>query len=180
MKPFYKLKLFLLTALLALIGSGDVWAESYTYNFSSGGVSSGSGTATVNTWTTDYFTIVQEKNSSSTSVSSSYLTSPRWYASHTVTFTPASNIKITKIVINCSSSSYNGQTISASKGSVSASGNNSTWTGEIASSSSLVLTMGKQCRPTSVVVTYESTGSGSSKTNYGGPWSVSSNSVTVQ
>lgn len=179
MKSFYKLKLFLLTMLLALIGSGDVWAESYTYNFSSGGVSSGSGTATVNTWTTDYFTIVQEKNNSTSNVSASYLTSPRWYASHTVTFTPASNIKITRIVINCGGTN-NGQTITASTGSVSVSGNNSTWTGEITLSSPLVLTMGKQCRPTNVVVTYESTGSSSSKTNYNGTWSVSSNSVIVQ
>lgn len=40
--------------------------------------------------------------------------------------------------------------------------------------------MGKQCRPTNVVVTYESTGSGSSKTDYPGTWSVSPTSVSVQ
>lgn len=150
MKHFTKNLRWLLMSLLMFVGVG-AWAEDFTYDFSSGGVNSSSN----NTWTTDYFTIVQEKGTSTTDVAN-YLTAPRWYKNHTVTFTPASGVTITKIVVNCSATNYNGQDIAASTGSVSASGNNSTWTGSITSSSPLVLTMGKQCRPSSVVVTYDS------------------------
>ena len=144
-------KLFLKTMLLLcalIVGSSSLWADTYTYNFSTGGTNSTS----TNTWTTTYFTILQEKGSSTTNVAN-YLTSPRWYKGHNITITPASGYTITQIVINCGGSN-NGQTITASVGSVSTSGNNSTWTGSITSSSPLVLTMGSQCRPSSLNVTY--------------------------
>lgn len=138
--------MLLLCALI--VGSSSLWADTYTYNFSTGGTNSTS----TNTWTTTYFTILQEKGSSTTNVAN-YLTSPRWYKGHNITITPASGYTITQIVINCGGSN-NGQTITASVGSVSTSGNNSTWTGSITSSSPLVLTMGSQCRPSSLNVTY--------------------------
>ena len=138
--------LLLLFALV--VGTGSMWADTYTYNFSSGGTNSTS----TNTWTTTYFSILQEKGSSATNVAN-YLTSPRWYKGHIITITPASGYTITQIVINCGGSN-NGQDITASVGSVSKSGNNSTWTGSITSSSPLVLTMGSQCRPSTLDVTY--------------------------
>ncbi len=135
--------------LCALVGSiTSVWADTYNYDFSSGGTN---GTST-NTWTTTYFTIVQAKGSSSNNVAN-YLTAPRWYKDHEITITPASGYTITQIVINCGGTNT-GQDISASVGTVTKSGKNSTWTGSITSSSPLVLTMGSQCRPSSLNVTY--------------------------
>ena len=145
-------KLMLLLCAL-VVGSGSVWADSYTYDFSSGGSYNSSITPVTNTWTTNYFTILQEKGTSNTAVGN-YLTSPRWYQNHIITITPAAGYTITKIVINCGSSSYTGQDISASTGTVTKSGNNSTWSGSVTSSTPLVLTMGKQCRPSSLNVTY--------------------------
>lgn len=146
-------KLRFLFTLLFVMAATVSWGEDYTYDFSTGGLNQSS----KNTWTTDFFTILQEKGNSATAVAN-YLTAPRWYQNHKITFTPANNIEISKIVINCSSSN-NGQTISPSIGSVSANGNNSTWTGKITSSNPLVLIMGKQCRPTSIIVTYTTSGS---------------------
>ena len=148
-------KLRFLFTLLFIMAATLSWGEDYTYDFSTGGQYQSS----KNTWTTDFFTILQEKGNSSTNVSGSYLTEPRWYQGHKITFTPANNIEISKIVINCNSSNYSGQTISPSIGSVSANGNNSIWTGNITSANPLVLTMGKQCRPTSIIVTYTTYGS---------------------
>ncbi|MBR4131027.1 MAG: chitobiase/beta-hexosaminidase C-terminal domain-containing protein [Bacteroidaceae bacterium] len=149
------LRVGVLVAIMTTALAGTVKADSYTYDFSSGGVFN-DGTNPTATWTTDYFTILQEQNTSTTKVAN-YLTAPRWYQNHHVTFTPAENITITQIVINCGGTN-NGQTISASTGSVSSSGNNSTWSGTITSASPLVLTMGKQCRPSSIVVTYTPAG----------------------
>ena len=153
------LRVGMIVAIMTTALSGTAWATEVTFDFSNAnGVHSAQ--EKTNTWSTNYCTIVQAKGSSTaTDPSGSYLSSPRWYKGNTVIFTPAPNITITKIVINCSSTNYNGQTISASSGSVSVSGDNSTWTGSITTSSSLNLTMGKQCRPSSVVITYTSSSS---------------------
>ena len=147
--------MLLLFALIA--GSTSLWADDYSYDFSSGGTNNSTANPVTNTWETNYFTILQEKGTSNTNVGN-YLTAPRWYQNHTITITPAANVTITQIVINCSAANYNGQDITASTGSISKSSNNSTWTGSITSSAPLVLTMGKQCRPGSLDVTYSVAG----------------------
>lgn len=139
-----------------MVGYSSAWADEYNYNFSSGGTHNSSASPKTNTWVTDYFTILQQKNSSTTDVGN-YLTAPRWYKNHTVTITPADGVTITEITVN-GTSGYSGQDITASTGSVSKSGDNSTWSGSITSSSPLVLTMGAQCRPSSLDVTYSSSG----------------------
>ncbi len=149
---------FLIAALGLLMMIGlpiKVVAENYNYDFSSGG-SHNSESPKTNTWTTSYFTILQEKGSGNDVVN--YLTDPRWYKDNEITITPKENITITQIVINCTSNKYTGQTIAASTGSVSENDNNSTWTGSITSSTPLTLTMGSQCRPSSLNVTYSSSG----------------------
>ena len=40
------------------------------------------------TWKSEPLSILQKKGSSSTAVNSSYVSAPRWYASHVITFTP--------------------------------------------------------------------------------------------
>ena len=139
--------------LVALLCAGftSAWGTEVTYDFSTGGTFN-SGDNPTASWSTDFFTILQEQGESTNKVAN-YLTAPRWYQNHTVTITPVANCTITQIVINCNSTN-NGQTISCSRGEITASGNNSTWVGSITNSYPLVLTMGKQCRPTSLVVTY--------------------------
>ena len=158
-----KRRFTILSAALALLVSlaipMRVWADTFTYDFSTGGTYNSTSPAT-NTWVTDYFTILQEKGTSNTNVAN-YLTAPRWYQNHIITITPTANITISSIVINCNSTNH-GQPISASTGSVTSSGNNSTWTGSITASAPLVLTMGKQCRPVSLNVTYTTSGGGTS------------------
>ena len=146
-------KLRYLCTLLLMAVASVAWAAeaTYTYDFSTGGVN----TSGTNRWTTSYFTIIQEQGSSTTSVGN-YLTAPRWYKNHTITITPATGVDaITRIQINVSDSKYTGQDITASFGTVTKDGNNSIWQGEI-TSSPLVLTMGSQCRPVSIDVTYTS------------------------
>lgn len=150
----FRLRAFALIAILCA-GVSAAWGAEFTYSFSSGGTFDGGDNPTA-TWTTDYFTILQEKNTSTSPVAN-YLTTPRWYKNHNVTITPVANCTITNIVINCSKD-YTGQDITASTGNVSKDGNNSTWTGSITNETPLVLTMGAQCRPTSLVVTYEFAG----------------------
>ena len=145
-------KLLRLSALVALVlcGAGTAWGAQFTYDFSSGGVWNSS-SSTI-TWTTNYFTILQQKGTSTTSVNSSYINAPRWYQTHKITFTPSAGITITEILFTCGSN--NGQTISSSSGSVSTSGNNSTWKGTMTNSTPVTFTMGSQCRPTSITITY--------------------------
>ena len=110
------------------------------------------------TWSQTSCTVVQAKGDG-TAVNSSY--PDRWYKSNLITFTPKSGFTITTIVLEGSKTDYNGQTMSADIGSVSAEGNTTTWTGTATNSSSLTLTMGKQFRFGSVTITYTTSGGGS-------------------
>lgn len=153
---------FLLFALI--VGSSSVWGSVGEYDFSSGGSSSGTGTSLTITWDTNFCTILQEKGTGQTNVSSSYITAPRWYQGHNVTFTPKDGYTITEIVI-AHATDKTGATMTATTGSVSKEKDNTktTWTGTITSSGTLVLTMGSQCRPSDLTITYTYTPSDGSK-----------------
>ena len=153
---------FLLCALI--VGSSSVWGSVGEYDFSSGGSSSGTGTSLTITWDTNFCTILQEKGTGQTSVSSSYITAPRWYQGNKVTFTPKDGYTITEIVI-AHATDKTGATMTATTGSVSKEKDNTktTWTGTITSSGTLVLTMGSQCRPSDLTITYTYTPADGSK-----------------
>lgn len=153
---------FLLFALI--VGSSSVWGSVGEYDFSSGGSSSGTGTSLTITWDTNFCTILQEKGTGQTSVSSSYITAPRWYQGNKVTFTPKDGYTITEIVI-AHATDKTGATMTATTGSVSKEKDNTktTWTGTITSSGTLVLTMGSQCRPSDLTITYTYTPADGSK-----------------
>ena len=168
--------------LLACVMLGvSAWGATYEYDFSTGGVN---GTST-NTWSTNYYTILQEQGESNTAVGN-YLTEPRWYQNHLITFTPANGITITKIEIRCNAANHNGQdmTVENSSGSITKNGNNSTWAGSITNTSPVTLKMGKQCRPTEIVITYSSSVASytiiaeSNNTSYG-TVSLSGNTITA-
>ena len=138
-----------LLTVIAFVGITNVWALSESITAGNNSYSSTNGT---NTWDQTSCTVVNAKANSSTDVSSS--NPGRWYKSSTVTFTPKSGYTITKIVLNGSSNSYHGQTMSASTGSCSKSSNTTTWTGSVAPSSYVTLTMGSQFRFGSVTIYY--------------------------
>ena len=132
------------------------WATSYNFTLSTTG--SYDSTDKTITWSDSYCTILQAKGNSQSNVNSSYVSSPRWYSGHLITFTPASGYNITKIIITATESGYNGKTMTVSSGGGTVENTSttvSTWTGSISNSSPLTLKMGSQCRVSTVNITYE-------------------------
>ena len=58
------------------------------------------------TWKSEPLSILQKKGSSSTAVNSSYVSAPRWYAGHVITFTPMTGYSIDSVVVTCTESKY--------------------------------------------------------------------------
>lgn len=119
----------------------------------SNGTYSGSGTSGIITWSGTSCSFVQTKENSSSSVSSSYVSAPRWYASHKVTFTANSGYTITKVVVKCTSDSY----ATALKDSTYSTGASASVNGDtvtITTSGNFSVTMGAQSRISSVTVYY--------------------------
>lgn len=58
------------------------------------------------TWTSEHLSILQEKSNSSTAVNSAYVSTPRWYQNHVITFTPVSGYSIDSVSVTCTSTSY--------------------------------------------------------------------------
>lgn len=146
--------LWLLIPLLTLF-SIHVWGatESITY---SNAVYSGSGNSGIHTWIMTSCTVVQAKGTG-TSVNSSYPN--RWYQNNLITFTPKSGYTISKIELNGSSGSYNGQTMTVTSGggSLAVSSNKTTWTGT--ATSAVTIRLGAQFRFGSVTITYSASAS---------------------
>lgn len=118
------------------------------------GTYSGSGETGKITWSGTSCSFVQTKESSTTNVNKSYVSAPRWYASHKVTFTANTGYTITKVVVVCTSSNYadalGGATYSAG---ANASVSGSTVT--ITTSGNFNVKMGAQSRISSVTVYYK-------------------------
>lgn len=106
------------------------------------------------TWSGTSCSFVQEKGKSSNAPNSSYISAPRWYASHVITFKANSGYKITKVVVTCTSDTYakalQGATYTPNTTSAIASGAEVT----ITTAGDFTITMGAQSRISSVVVYY--------------------------
>lgn len=70
------------------------------------GIYSGSGTSGKIIWSTEHFTITQERGNSSTNVNESYVSAPRWYTSHVITFAFVGGKTVNSIVVTATSNSY--------------------------------------------------------------------------
>ncbi|MDY3893781.1 MAG: FN3 associated domain-containing protein [Candidatus Cryptobacteroides sp.] len=119
----------------------------------SNGTYSGSGTSGIITWSGTSCSFVQTKETSTTNVNSSYVSAPRWYASHKVTFTANSGYTITKVVVKCTSASY----ATALKNSTYSTGASASVNGDtvtITTSGNFSITMGAQSRISTVTVYY--------------------------
>lgn len=117
------------------------------------GTYSGSGTAGIITWSGTSCTFVQTKEDSSSNVNSSFVSAPRWYKGHKVTFTANTSYTITKVVVVCTSNSY-ATALGNSTYSTGASASVSGSTVTITTSGNFDVTMGAQSRISSVTVYY--------------------------
>ena len=95
--------------LCMMLGAGNVWAADVTEDVT---LSNGTFSTDHITWTLGGITIQQTKGSSSTAVSSSYVSAPRVYKGHILSFTAASGYMIKSISITYSNS-YFGNSMTA-------------------------------------------------------------------
>ena len=93
------------TGKITVNAAGSAEEKSEKINLNNGSYSV-SGTDGIITWSGTSCTFVQTKENASNSVSSSYVSAPRWYAGHKVTFTANTGYAITKVVVVCTTSSY--------------------------------------------------------------------------
>lgn len=117
------------------------------------GAYSDSGETGIITWSGTSCTFVQTKEDASSNVNSSYISAPRWYQGHKVTFTANTGYTITKVVVVCTSNSY-ADALGDSKYSTGASASVSGSTVTITTSGNFDVTMGAQSRISSVTVYY--------------------------
>ncbi len=119
--------------------------------------SSGTYASSSITWTeAGVVSILQEKGTgTATAPNSSYVTSPRWYSSNTITITPSTNIGSIKITATSESyaTALKGSTYTNAEASISGSVVTITPTD---GNSVIKITMGAQARLSSLVVTYSS------------------------
>lgn len=161
------MKKILLLFFAMVAASTCALADDETITLSSGSYSS---TAKNITWTGTSCSINQTQGSSSTAVNSSYVSAPRWYAKHVITFKANDGYTLTGATVVCTSTSY----ASALKGSTYSTGASATVSGStvtITTDGDFTITMGAQARISSVVVTYENA---SGKKSAGLKWDPSS------
>ena len=98
-----KLKLFLSLLMLTAFGVGSVWADDPSESID---LSKGSFSTDHITWSGTSCTVQQIKGSSSTNVNSSYVSAPRVYKGHILSFEAKTGYKIKSISITVSSTYY--------------------------------------------------------------------------
>ena len=137
---------------LASHKASEVKAESFSF---AGGTFANS---TI-TWSDSNLQIYQEKVSGGTAVNQSYITNPRWYVGHRITFTPLNGANITSVVFTATGGSYTLTTSSTyANATATISGTVTTITPTDGSSAFSVTVAGNQARPSSL--TYELSGGG--------------------
>ena len=107
------------------------------------------------TWSGTSCSFVQTKGQSTTPPNNSYISGPRWYKSHVISFKANTGYKITKVVVTCTSNSYatalkNSTYSPAGTTSATASGAEVT----ITTAGDFTITMGAKAFIKSVVVYY--------------------------
>lgn len=116
------------------------------------GVYNSSTPATI-TWTEDYITILQEKGTSSSAVSNSYISNPRWYQNHVITMTPTSTVNSITITQYDGKYGLEDSDTSITNGSASVDNHVVTIT-PTNGNQAVVITMGAQARISAISVNY--------------------------
>lgn len=143
------LPLCLLT-LFGILGGSHAWAAEETIV-----LTNGTFVSRQIVWEGTSCSITQAKGSSSTTVNSKYISAPRWYASHVISFAAKLGYVLESVVVTATSNDY----ASALKNSTYSSGSSATVSGSkvtITTSGDFTITMGAQSRISKIVVTYRS------------------------
>lgn len=145
------LPLCLLT-LFGILGGSHAWAAEETIV-----LTNGTFVSQQIVWEGTSCSITQAKGSSSSSsnVNSDYISEPRWYAKHVISFAAKPGYVLEGVVVTTTKSSY----ASALKNSTYSSGSSATVSGSkvtITTSGDFTITMGAQSRISKIVVTYRS------------------------
>ena len=143
------LPLCLLT-LFGILGGNHAWAAEETIV-----LANGTFVSQQIVWEGTSCSITQAKGSSSATVNSKYISAPRWYASHVISFAAKPGYVLESVVVTATSNDY----ASALKKSTYSSGSSATVSGSkvtITTSGDFTITMGAQSRISKIVVTYRS------------------------
>lgn len=147
--------------MIFCIGGGNVaFAEEEKIDFSEGSYSE---TDNQIVWSGTSCTITQAQGSSTTKPNSSYISAPRWYASHVISFSAKENYTISSVTVVATSGSY-ANVFKNSTFSNGASATVSSSTVTITTNGDFTITMSAQSRISSVTVTYTASG-GSTEPN---------------
>lgn len=143
------LPLCLLT-LFGILGGSHAWAAEETIVFANGTFASEQ-----IVWEGTSCSITQTQGSSSSKVNSSYVSAPRWYASHVISFAAKTGYVLESVVVKATKNSY----ATALQSSTYSSGSSASVSGSvvtITTSGDFTIKMGAQSRISSIVVTYRS------------------------
>ena len=143
------LPLCLLT-LFGILGGNHAWAAEETIVFANGTFASEQ-----IVWEGTSCSITQTQGSSSSKVNSSYVSAPRWYASHVISFAAKTGYVLESVVVKATTNSY----ATALQSSTYSSGSSASVSGSvvtITTSGDFTIKMGAQSRISKIVVTYRS------------------------
>lgn len=143
------LPLCLLT-LFGILGGSHAWAAEETID-----LTKGTFVSQQIVWEGTSCSITQAKGLSSNPVNSKYISAPRWYASHVISFAAKPRYVLESVVVTATSNDY----ATAFKKSTYSSGSSATVSGSkvtITTSGDFTITMGAQSRISKIVVTYRS------------------------
>lgn len=141
---------FCLLTLFGILGGSHAWAEEETIV-----LANGTFVSQQIVWEGTSCSITQAKGSSSSPVNSGYISAPRWYANHVISFAAKRGYVLEGVVVTATSSSY----ATALKNSTYSNGSSATVSGSevtITTSGDFTITMGAQSRISKIVVTYRS------------------------
>ena len=106
------------------------------------------------TWSGTSCSFIQEKGKSTSAPNKSYISAPRWYKSHVISFKANAGYKITKVVVTCTNNNYATELKNSTYSPATTTATASSAVVTITTAGDFTITMGAQSRISSVVVYY--------------------------
>lgn len=150
------LKMIALMCLMMVLGGANVWAEEEVISLANGSFANDQ-----ITWTGTSCSIIQSKGTSSNPPKSYYVSEPRWYKSHVVSFEAKKGYKIDgAIITNQDKDNITNPTILANSIYTNATATVNGDLVEIKASGDFQIVLGAQCRPKNITILYKKNTSG--------------------
>ena len=145
------LKMIALMCLMMVLGGANVWAEEEVISLANGSFANDQ-----ITWTGTSCSIIQSKGTSSNPPKSNYVSEPRWYKSHVVSFEAKKGYKIDgAIITNQDKDNNTNPTILANSIYTNATATVNGDLVEIKASGDFQIVLGAQCRPKNITILYK-------------------------